>query len=107
MDCEYCKKFGNSNVLEHLPAKKTYYCKRCGNYFGEDEFKAKIQAEFDSKAVALAKETAKQLDQGGLSVEELEKKTGVMIQEPSLIVEEPKDKKKDSKKENPKTQSKK
>ena len=45
MQCEYCAKFGNDNLLEHLPNKKSYYCKRCGNYFGEDEINAKIKAE--------------------------------------------------------------
>lgn len=89
MDCEYCAKFGNTNVLEHIVNKKSFYCKRCGNSFGEDEFKTKIQAEFDKQAEKLAKETAKQLDEGKqVDVETLEKKVGVEINDASLIVED-------------------
>ena len=34
--CHYCKRFGKESTLEHLPAKKSFYCKLCGNYWGED-----------------------------------------------------------------------
>jgi len=74
MLCEYCQKYGKEKLLEHLPAKKQYYCKHCENRFAEDGINIRIQAELDAKAEALAKETAKQLDQGkNVTVEDVAK----------------------------------
>ena len=59
MDCEYCAKFGNTNILEHLVNKKSFYCKRCGNYFGEDDVNARIKTEAGGFPLTVVKDDIK------------------------------------------------
>ena len=49
MQCHYCKRFQKESPLEYLPNKKSYYCKLCGNYFGEDEINASLPKKATKK----------------------------------------------------------
>lgn len=44
--CHYCARSGRETILEHLPTKKEFYCKRCEYHWAEDT----INAEQHKKA---------------------------------------------------------
>jgi hypothetical protein len=50
--CPYCKKYGKENILEYIPDRLQYYCKRCEYKYSEDTINAEQPKHRTAKAKA-------------------------------------------------------